>query len=44
LATKLKKFDGREVKRKAKTIDQPPELIEKAGYEHFMLKEIHEQP
>ncbi|HET9435986.1 MAG TPA: glutamine--fructose-6-phosphate transaminase (isomerizing) [Candidatus Limnocylindrales bacterium] len=26
------------------TIDWTPEVAEKGGYEHFMLKEIHEQP
>ena len=26
------------------TIDWSPEAAEKGGYEHFMLKEIHEQP
>ena len=27
-----------------KTIDWDAEAAEKAGYEHFMMKEIHEQP
>ncbi len=30
--------------RAATTIDWSPEAAEKGGYEHFMLKEIHEQP
>ena len=30
--------------RAVSTIDWSPEAAEKGGYEHFMLKEIHEQP
>jgi glucosamine--fructose-6-phosphate aminotransferase (isomerizing) len=30
--------------RSVTTIDWTPEAAEKGGYEHFMLKEIHEQP
>ena len=30
--------------RAVSTIDWTPEAAEKGGYEHFMLKEIHEQP
>src|SRR6476619_2083055 len=30
--------------REITTIDWTPEAAEKGGYEHFMLKEIHEQP
>ncbi len=30
--------------RKETRIDWSPEVAEKGGYEHFMLKEIHEQP
>jgi glucosamine--fructose-6-phosphate aminotransferase (isomerizing) len=36
--------DGRERQREVLTIDWTPEAAEKGGYEHFMLKEIHEQP
>ena len=32
------------VKREPKIIDWTPEMAEKQGYPHFMLKEIHEQP
>ena len=35
---------GRRVERPVTTIDWSPEAAEKGGYEHFMLKEIHEQP
>jgi glucosamine--fructose-6-phosphate aminotransferase (isomerizing) len=41
---KLMDFEGREVHRQMKLIDWDLEAAEKAGYEHFMLKEIHEQP
>ncbi len=32
------------VERKSKKINWDPVMIEKAGYRHYMLKEIHEQP
>ncbi len=32
------------VKREPQLIDWNPEMAEKQGYPHFMLKEIHEQP
>jgi glutamine---fructose-6-phosphate transaminase (isomerizing) len=35
---------GRPVERTVETIDWSPEAAEKGGYDHFMLKEIHEQP
>jgi glucosamine--fructose-6-phosphate aminotransferase (isomerizing) len=35
---------GTPVERSETTIDWSPEAAEKGGYEHFMLKEIHEQP
>ena len=35
---------GREVKRRSRVIDWTPDMAEKGGYAHFMLKEIHEQP
>src|SRR5512135_1836333 len=37
-------LDGRPVERLVARIDWSPEAAEKGGYEHFMLKEIHEQP
>lgn len=37
-------LDGDEIRKNVKTIDWNAEAAEKAGYEHFMLKEIHEQP
>jgi glutamine---fructose-6-phosphate transaminase (isomerizing) len=36
--------DGRPQERTITVIDWSPEAAEKGGYEHFMLKEIHEQP
>ena len=35
---------GGRSERAVTTIDWTPEAAEKGGYEHFMLKEIHEQP
>jgi len=37
-------LDGARVERAVTTIDWSPEAAEKGGFEHFMLKEIHEQP
>ncbi len=36
--------EGRVQERAVTTIDWSPEAAEKGGYDHFMLKEIHEQP
>jgi len=36
--------DGSLVSREPETIDWNPEMAEKQGYPHFMLKEIYEQP
>ena len=38
------KQDGAEVKREEQKVLWSVEEAQKAGYEHFMLKEIHEQP
>ncbi|MBS3110986.1 glutamine--fructose-6-phosphate transaminase (isomerizing) [Candidatus Woesearchaeota archaeon] len=37
-------YDGKAKEKQAHTIDWGVEAAEKAGYGHFMLKEIHEQP
>ena len=37
-------LDGDEIQKEAKTIEWDAEAAEKAGFEHFMIKEIHEQP
>ena len=36
--------DGDEIEKECKQIEWDAEAAEKAGYEHFMMKEIHEQP
>ena len=36
--------DGQRIEKQVDTIEWNEEAAEKAGYEHFMLKEIHEQP
>ena len=42
----VKVFDSHssEIKKERKTADWDVDAAEKQGYEHFMLKEIHEQP
>lgn len=43
----LELFDGggsSSVQKKVVEVDWTPSMAEKEGYEHFMLKEIHEQP
>jgi len=40
---KVRDESGREVTPVVKTIDWSPDQMEKGGYRHFMLKEIHEQ-
>ena len=37
-------LDGDEITKQASTIEWDVESAEKGGFEHFMLKEIHEQP
>jgi len=37
-------IDGQPVEREVKLIDWNPVMAEKAGYSHFMQKEIYEQP
>lgn len=37
-------LDGDEIQKEMKVIEWDSEAAEKAGYEHFMIKEIHEQP
>ncbi len=41
---KLMDFEGYPISRSVQTIEWDLDSAEKAGYEHFMLKEIHEQP
>ena len=37
-------LDGEEIQKEPSTIEWDAAAAEKAGYEHFMIKEIHEQP
>ena len=37
-------LDGEEIQKEMKTVEWDAEAAEKAGFEHFMMKEIHEQP
>jgi len=41
---KVKTISKKVVKKKVEKLDSDLGKIEKGGYEHFMLKEIHEQP
>jgi len=40
----IKNIDGNKIEKKVIKINWSPELAEKSGYKHFMLKEIYEQP
>jgi glucosamine--fructose-6-phosphate aminotransferase (isomerizing) len=40
----IETLEGRKVERPIQTITWNPLMAEKAGYKHFMLKEIYEQP
>lgn len=40
----IKDKDGKEVQKEAFIIDWTPDMAEKGGYSHFMIKEIYEQP
>jgi glucosamine--fructose-6-phosphate aminotransferase (isomerizing) len=40
----IKNLDGDIISKKVHTIEWSPDMAEKQGYDHFMLKEIHEQP
>lgn len=40
----IKDFIGNIVEKEVFVIDWTPDMAEKGGYDHFMLKEIHEQP
>lgn len=37
-------FTGHKLRRSPRTLNWNPSLVEKRGFRHFMLKEIHEQP
>jgi glucosamine--fructose-6-phosphate aminotransferase (isomerizing) len=40
----LRDFHGREIHFTPQRVQWSPEMAEKGGFSHFMLKEIHEQP
>jgi glutamine---fructose-6-phosphate transaminase (isomerizing) len=40
----IKDINGNEIKKEINTIQWTSDMAKKGGYEHFMLKEIHEQP
>ncbi|MBM7624034.1 glutamine--fructose-6-phosphate transaminase (isomerizing) [Sporohalobacter salinus] len=40
----LSTIDGEPINKDIFTVDWDPGMAEKAGYDHFMIKEIHEQP
>lgn len=42
--TRFCNIDGEPLEKQPVTIDWDIHAAEKGGYEHFMLKEIHEQP
>jgi len=37
-------FSGKRLRKTPRTLDWSPVTVEKQGFRHFMLKEIHEQP
>lgn len=37
-------FEGQRLKKKPRTLDVNPVMVEKQGFKHYMLKEIYEQP
>jgi glutamine---fructose-6-phosphate transaminase (isomerizing) len=41
---KVKSESGQVIQAEIKTIDWTPDQMDKSGYRHYMLKEIHEQP
>ncbi|NLG32584.1 MAG: glutamine--fructose-6-phosphate transaminase (isomerizing) [Syntrophomonadaceae bacterium] len=43
-SVELTDFQGRSVEKKLFNVPWDPIAAEKSGYEHFMIKEIHEQP
>ncbi|MBM4241170.1 MAG: glutamine--fructose-6-phosphate transaminase (isomerizing) [Euryarchaeota archaeon] len=40
----IKDIDGNLIEREIEVIEWTPDMAEKGGYDHFMIKEIHEQP
>ncbi|AFZ46335.1 glutamine--fructose-6-phosphate transaminase [Cyanobacterium stanieri PCC 7202] len=44
LGVELYDFGGKRLRRTPRVLDWSPVTVEKQGFRHFMLKEIHEQP
>ncbi|MBE9221616.1 glutamine--fructose-6-phosphate transaminase (isomerizing) [Cyanobacterium stanieri LEGE 03274] len=44
LGVELYDFEGKRLRRSPRVLDWSPVTVEKQGFRHFMLKEIHEQP
>jgi glucosamine--fructose-6-phosphate aminotransferase (isomerizing) len=44
LGVEIYDFAGKRLKKMPRTLDWSPTTVEKQGFRHFMLKEIHEQP
>jgi glutamine---fructose-6-phosphate transaminase (isomerizing) len=44
LGVEIYDFSGKRLRKTPRTLDWSPVTVEKQGFRHFMLKEIHEQP
>ncbi|WP_353258263.1 glutamine--fructose-6-phosphate transaminase (isomerizing) [Prochlorothrix hollandica] len=44
LGVEVYNFQGERLRKQPRTLDWNPSQVEKQGFRHFMLKEIHEQP
>ncbi|WP_017295717.1 glutamine--fructose-6-phosphate transaminase (isomerizing) [Geminocystis herdmanii] len=44
LGVEVYDFSGKRLRKTPRTLDWSPVTVEKQGFRHFMLKEIHEQP
>ncbi|MEB3272532.1 MAG: glutamine--fructose-6-phosphate transaminase (isomerizing) [Prochlorothrix sp.] len=44
LGVEIYDFQGNRLRKQPRTLDWNPSQVEKQGFRHFMLKEIHEQP
>jgi glutamine---fructose-6-phosphate transaminase (isomerizing) len=44
LGVEIYNFQGDRLKKQPRTLNWNPMLVEKQGFRHYMLKEIHEQP
>ncbi len=44
IGVEIRNFEGQRLKKKPRTLDVNPVMVEKQGFKHYMLKEIYEQP